>query len=430
MSRSSQLIRFGMCALLLAGCEGGETGEVYEGDLVAAEAALTASEVPTVRDADMEAFGKALNAFSHEFERAADLNGSYVFSPFSYHSALSMTAYGAKGTTYDEMAKVLHLSGDKETAAALNGGMRLKLRYDGQAEKSRFEIANRIWVDQSSAIEPDFSAGMDKYYKAPLKVVDFRHEYAKYVGVINTWVSNNTGKMIPKLLSEGALSPDTRLVLVNAVHFDGEWASKFDAIRTFDDKFTSRGRALDVRMMDLDAHAFVYYRSDEHKYQTASMDYKDGKFAMLIVLPDAPDGLPDVAATLDAAELRKILDGQDWHAGNILLPKFKVETEIADEVNQKAFESLGMSLAFSGAADFSGMVSNQSVLISKIVHKAVIDVDEAGTKAAAATAIVVGAMAGDISEDFIKFHADHPFAFFLYHKASGSVLFAGQYWGD
>ena len=391
----------------------------------------TAEELPDISEADMKTFGDALNAFGSEFEHAYGKAGSYVFSPFSYHSALSMTAYGAKGETYNEMAQVLHLVGDKPAAAALNGSMRLKLRYDGQNEESLFEIANRIWVDQKGEVVPAFSDAMDNYYKAPLKVVDFENECDKYVGVINTWVSNNTGGMIKDLLKDGDLSPDTRMVLVNAIHFDGVWARKFEAENTFDAKFkASDSEQFDVRMMNLQANSIVYYRSDEHKYQTVSMDYKGGDFAMLIVLPDEVDGLKDVAATLDAAELRKIMDGQAAHNGNILLPKFKIETEINDGDNLATFRALGMRLAFTDAADFSEMFTNRAVYIGKIIHKAVIEVDEEGTKAAAATAVASKDSAAIMPpDDFIHFRADHPFEFVLYHKASGAVLFAGQFWG-
>ena len=419
----------GASALVLGmmGC-GSESKD--ENSLTAKEAALTAADVPEISAADMNKFGDALNAFGSAFEHAYGKAGSYVFSPFSYHSALSMTAYGAKGATYDEMAQALHLEGDKPAAAALNGGMRLKLRYDGQNEKSLFEIANRIWVDQSSEVVPAFSDAMDNYYKASLKVVDFEKDYNRYVGVINTWVSNNTGGMIKNLLKTGDLSSSTRMVLVNAIHFDGEWAQKFEFENTYDAKFkVSDGEQTDVRMMNLEADSFVYYRSDEHKYQTASMDYAGGDFAMMIVLPDEVDGLKDVAGTLDAAELRKIMDGQAAHNGNILLPKFKIETEVDGGANQKVFAALGVKLAFSGAADFSDMISNQAVYIDRIIHKAVIEVDEEGTKAAAATAVMMAEGMALPPDDFIDFRADHPFEFVLYHKASGAVLFAGQDWG-
>lgn len=420
-------------ALSMMGCGGSETeqnnGVADSGELTAKETALTAADLPDISAEDMKKFGDALNAFGSEFEHAYGKAGNYVFSPFSYHSALSMTAYGAKGETYDEMAQVLHLVGDKPAAAALNGGMRLKLRYDGQNEKSLFEIANRIWVDSNSEVVPAFSEAMDNYYKAPLKAVDFEHEYSKYVGVINAWVSNNTGGMIKNMLKDGDLSADTRMVLVNAIHFDGEWAQKFKFENTYDAKFKVSDGETNVRMMNLQANSIVYYRSDEHKYQTASMDYKGGDFAMLIVLPDEVDGLKDVAAALDAAELRKIIDGQVAHNGNIQLPKFKIETEITSEDNIATFEALGMKLAFSGAADFSEMFTNRAVYIGKIIHKAVIEVDEEGTKAAAATVVASKDSAAMPLDDFIHFRADHPFEFVLYHKASGAVLFAGQYWG-
>ena len=417
-------------AFASVGCsdsEGGVSGETAE--LTSQEVALTAADVPTISEADMKRFGDNLNAFSHDLEQAVGKSKSYVFSAFSYHSALSMTSFGAKGTTYDEMAATLHLEGNKNEAATLNGGMRLKLRYDGQAEKSKFEIANRIWVDKSSEIVPTFTEAMDNYYKAPLKVVDFKNDYKKYVGVINTWVSNNTGEMIKDLLHEGDITADTRMVLVNAIHFDGEWAFEFEANNTSDAEFKTGDAVKNVKMMHLGAHMISYYRSEDNKYQAAAMDYKGGQFAMMIVLPDDVDGIKAVSSTLNAAEIRKIQEGLAMHHGTISMPKFKIETEIDGETNVAAFKSLGMVKAFEDA-NFSDMISNQSVAISKIIHKAVIEVDEKGTKAAAATAVMVSETASMPPEDFIDFIADHPFEFILYHKASGTVLFSGQYWGE
>lgn len=419
-------------ASLAFGCSDSEQSNGASADaaeLTSAEVALTAEDLPALSDADMKRFGDHLNAFSYGFEQVAARKGSYVFSPFSYHSALSMAAFGANGNTYDEMASALKFEGDKAAAASLNGGMRLKLRYDGQAEKSKFEIANRIWVDQTSEVVPAFSDAMDKYYKAPLKIVDFGHNYAKYIGVINAWVSNNTSGMIKDLLKDGDLSADTCMVLVNAIHFDGDWAIPFKAAHTHDSKFKTGAAEQTVKMMNLDAHQIVYYRSEAHPYQVASMDYVGGKFAMMIVLPDDVDGLRDVAAALDASELRKIQNGLAEHNGNIFLPKFKIETEIDSDTNIRALSALGMHQAFTNSADFSEMVSNRSPYINKVIHKAVIEVDEKGTKAAAATAVEASDTAIFMEDDFIQFRADHPFAFVLYHKASGAVLFAGQYWG-
>ena len=415
--------------------ESGDLDEAAIAELTAVEKSLMKNDVKVVSADDMKLFGDNLNAFSQEFEKELGSKESYVFSAFSYHSALSMTAYGAKGDTYDEMAKALHLDSDKEKAAKLNGDMRVSLRFDGQAEKSKFEIANRIWIDKTAEIVPEFNDGMDKYYKAPLKVVDFKNNYAQYVTVINTWVSNNTGNMIEDLLSPDALTAATRMVLVNAIHFDGEWAHKFEYENTHDGEFkVTDTDKTNVKMMNLDAHQFVYYKSEDNHYQTASMDYADGKFAMLIVLPDKTDGLAEVAAKLDGAEIRKILDGQAIHNGNIIIPKFKIETEIDSDKNKTIFTKLGMKKAFTpGVADFTGMIipndDNPAIHIGSIIHKAIIEVDEEGTKAAAATAVIVDAGAAMPPDDFVHFKADHPFEFILYHKASGAILFSGQYYG-
>ena len=155
--------------------------------------------------------------------------------------------------------------------------------------------------------------------------------------------------------------------------------------------------------------------------------------AMLLVIPDEVDGIATVASKLDSAEIRKILDNQASHNGTITMPKFKIATTIDADKNKSTFKSLGMVKAFNGDADFSGMIvpneENGGLYIGAIIHKAVIEVDELGTKAAAATAVAMEKNSAP-GEDFIDLRADHPFEFVLYHKGSGTILFSGQYYGD
>lgn len=403
-------------------------GTVDAKDLTAKEAALTAADVPEVSADDMKKYGDALNAFSHEFEAQYAGAASYVFSPFSYHSALSMAAFGAKGATYDEMAKVLHFAGNAEDAASLNGGMRLKLRFDGQNEASKLEIANRIWVEQTAEVVPAFDDGMARYYKAPLKLADFKQNYSEYLGVINTWVSNNTSNMIQNLLENDALTDLTRMVLVNAIRFDGKWEYPFEPFKTKNADFhVSADSTVPVRMMSLADGLVDLYRSDEGQYTAVSLDYEGKTFGMLIVLPDEIEGLSTVAPKLDGAVLRGILDGLKPTPYKVSIPKFKIETEVDIQRNKAIFSALGMATAFGETADFSGMLTGEDIKIGAIVHKAIIEVDEAGTKASAATAVAAVANSADL--DVKRFVADHPFEYVLYHKASGAVLFAGQFWG-
>ena len=394
------------------------------------EQALTAADVPNLTDnAKIKQFADGLNDFSKAFSDAYGNKGSYVYSPFSIHSAMSMAAYGTAGDTYKELAAALHLDEDRDAAAKLNGDMRLRIRYDGQDPKSTFNIANRIWIDKEINVLDSFKTSMDKNYKAPLQIVDFQGHSKDIVGIINQWVSNNTANMIKKLVDEMSVTASTKLVLANAVYFNGKWLSPFKHESTSSKDFhVSSSETQKVDMMSQSGH-FQTYSGD--KYQALVMDYAleaggSSPFAMLFILPNEVDGLSSVSATLSSEEITKIIANAESKSGSISIPKFRIETELADCVD--IFKKLGVSHAFADA-DFSNMVSNTSLQIGRIIHKAVIEVDEDGTKAAAATA-VIGKNGAAMPE--FQFVADHPFAFAIIHRAAKgipAVLFAGQYVG-
>ena len=202
----------------------------------------------------------------------------------------------------------------------------------------------------------------------------------------------------------------------------------FERFKTKDADFhVSAESTVPVRMMTLNDGLVDLYRSDEGLYTAVSLDYEGKTFAMLIVLPDEIEGLKTLAPKLDGAGLRGILDGLKPTPYKVSMPKFKIETEVDINRNKAIFTALGMPTAFGETADFSGMLAGEDIRIGAIVHKAIIEVDENGTKASAATA--VAAAANSIDMDLKHFVADHPFEYVLYHKASGAVLFAGQFWG-
>ena len=397
------------------------------------EHALTAADVPELNDASkIKKFADGVNAFSKEFIDAYQPKGSYVYSSFSIHSAVSMAAYGTAGDTYSELASALHLDSDRDAAAKLNGDMRLRIRYDGQDPKSVFNIANRIWVDGSIKVLDSFKTSMDKNYKAPLQIVDFKGHAGDIINIINKWVSNNTAEMIKQIVDSNSVDSQTRFVLVNAVYFNGKWLHPFMHEATSSKDFhVSASKTEQVDMM-VQEGTFDVYTSDN--YQALVMDYAleaggASPFAMVFVLPNEIEGLASVSATLTADEIAKIVAQNEKKACVINIPKFKIETELQNVVS--TFKKLGVNHAFADA-DFSNFTKDESLFIGDILHKAVIEVDEDGTKAAAATAVVGKNGAAMPDPDRLKFIADHPFAFAIVHRSADkipTVLFAGQYSG-
>ena len=393
-------------------------------DVQMTEAALTAADVPAVNADEAKDWGENLNEFGFDFMHKLGESSNLVFSPFSLHSALSMTACGAGGDTLKEMAEVLNVSEDVNEIAKENGAMRLNLRYDGQTDGSKFEIANRIWVDQTAEVVPTFKTLMNDHFKAPLQIVDFVNYASDVIGIINEWVSNVTNKMIQDLLSPIDVDSTTQMVLVNAIHFDGEWKYKFEKEKTYDKDFLANGKdKITVQMMNQSALVGYYENSD---YKAIVMPYKGDKFSMIFILPNENDGLPKLAANLGQGDISKIVSESTQNDTiKVALPKFKIESKLDQTTD--ILKAQGIKQAFTGSANFSQMISNFDVHISKVIHKAVIEVDEEGTKAAAATAVVIAKNGADFNEK--SFIADHPFAFALIHNASNGILFAGQYVG-
>ncbi len=421
----------GLVSLLcLAGCSNGDDGSDNKDAAVnvqMTEAALTKADVPAMTDVDANKNGDNINKFAFDFAKKMDVSQSFIYSPYSLHSALSMTAFGAANATYDEMKNVLNLGGDRKEAAKQNGALSLNLRFDGQNETSKFEIANRIWVDSSLEVVSEFSDGMNAYYKAPLQVVDFISYADDVRDIINKWVSNVTSEMIKNLIPEKVLTSNTRMVLVNAIHFDGKWQSKFEHENTYTAKF----KMLDKSESDLDmmhqTSYINYYESAENEYKAIVMPYQ-GNFDMLFILPNKDDGIASVMSSLKENDIDHIMKDSKSALTSISIPKFKIETMLDDCGDM--LQSLGMVKAFNEEADFSNMASNQELYISKVIHKAVIEVDEEGTIAAAATAVVMDEKSADpFGEDMKTFNADHPFGFALIHRSSKAILFAGQYLG-
>ncbi len=390
------------------------------------EKALTSADLVQVSDEDSLAWGESVNAFGYDFQSTLGSDKSFVYSPFSLHTALSMQAHGAKGVTHSEMVDVLHLTGDYEKDATLNGAMRNILRFDGQNEKAKFEIANRIWVDDEIEIVPDFEQAMDDYYKAPLQIVDMQADVKGLVDTINKWVSNITDEMIPVIVKESDIFPTTRVILVNAIHFVAEWKYKFEQNHTYEDSFSKLdGSTVTVDMMSQLNSMFKYASTAD--FQAVIMPYKGDKFDMVLIVPQAKDGIGSVLESMNGAFIHNIVASAVEADVQLSMPKFKIETTIDNVVD--SLKALGMHAAFDGA-DFSGMVSNNpNIVIGKVIHKAVIEVDEEGTKAAAAT-VIIDKDGSAFIEDLKTVRADHPFAYAVIHHDSQAVLFAGAYMGD
>jgi serpin B len=388
--------------------------------LLVGAAAQGAADAPLARTPDM---ARSINAFAADmYAQARGKEGNVFFSPYSISAALAMTFAGARGETADQMAKVLRFREDwRSDPGAVHDLYALLARsLDGQGKPYELAVANRLWGQKGFGFLPEFLGLLQRKYGAGLEEVDFVTNTEGARQTINNWVESKTAQKVKDLLSPGVLDPRTTvLVLTNAIYFKGAWLYPFDKQRTADgDFFVSADRKVAVPMM---RQTRRFRHADAGDLQVLEMDYKGDALSMVVLLPKKADGLAPLEQSLAQGKLDDLLPGLKEAEVAVLLPRFKMEWKAE---LQEPLGKMGMPLAFTGNADFSGMTGRKGdICISKVIHKAFVDVNEEGTEAAAATAVI---MARGMPAKPVVFRADHPFIFLIRDKASGCILFLGR----
>ena len=345
-------------------------------------------------------------------------NANLVFSPFSVGVALTMASAGANGETAAQMNDVLGITMDDPHSA-------LALLIAGVEENGggTFSVANSLWTQSGMSVADGFNTTLADNYGAELQTADFASDPAAAVDDVNGWVTEATADRIPTLLTDDQVNELTRFILVNAVHLDAEWQAPFDPESTNPDDFTrGDGSVVEVDFMGQTLHA-SYAASDDA--QAIALPYTNG-YEMVIVLP-SDGGLAGFEQSLAAArgDLDSLFAGFVTTEVDLELPKWDIDTT-ADLVPQ--LQSLGMELPFDPVnADFSNLTPDEPLFVSAVVHQANITVDEQGTEAAAATAVIgpTGAEPGP-EPDPVEMDIDHPFFFAIRDTESGAVLFQGH----
>ncbi|MCI0637733.1 MAG: serpin family protein [Gemmataceae bacterium] len=369
---------------------------------------------------DLQTLVQGNNEFAFDLYRrlAQKEKGNVIFSPYSISIALAMTYAGARGETAKEMAKVLHFSlgqeGTHPAFAALNQSLQ------PPSEKPlpfQLNIANALWGQERYGFREQFLTLSRKYYGAGLRELDFTNaEEARRI--INDWVEKQTNKKIKELLARGVISSATRLVLTNAVYFKATWKYQFSKQGTRNAPFqTALGNTISVPMMFVGYCPFRYYAGPN--FQLVELPYEGERFSMLVLLPQKGITLAKIEQSLTASTIDHAVSKLLLRSGKVELPRFTMDSpfQLGTELS-----AMGMPTAFSPTADFSGMVSGGGLVISDVIHKAYIKVDESGTEAAAATAVI---MFGGSSPRF-SFTADRPFLFLIRDNHTGSTLFLGR----
>lgn len=355
----------------------------------------------------------------HSFRKACP--GNLFFSPFSVSACLAMALLGARGNTASQMARGLRLGvEDSETHAKL-AAIQEALLQDGGKSNVELRIANRLWTHRGFPVLSPFINHVDRYYRGGFQEVDFSKSQ-EVCRLINDWVNKMTNAMIPEIVSEGQIR-DALLVLANAIYFRGKWSTPFEKEATEPRPFyLSSGKDIEVLMMEQRAAGW-YARVPN--LQILEKRYGEGGFSMVILLPDRYDGLESLEATLSSKNLDAwlaMLRGNDEI--DIQLPKFRIESNPPLKL---ALIEMGMADVFDAKkADFSGITGKQNLFINEAIHKAVIEVEEEGTRAAAATLFTLCYGATPDPRPRLVFHVDRPFMFLIRHNPSKTILFLGR----
>jgi len=384
-------------------------------------------------DKDVEQVVNANNQFAYDLysELSKNTEGNIFYSPYSISTALAMTYEGAKGQTADEIKSVFHFPENeilRKNNAAIYGELnRVNSDYE-------LKTANALWAQYDYNFLDDYISRVEKYYGGKVVNLDFRNETEKSRQTINAFIEEKTNNRIKDLIPAGFLNPMTKLVLTNAIYFKGTWEWEFDKANTSErDFYITSTNSVKTPMMSMDPEKAKFNYADLGKMQILELPYKGENISMLILLPKQEEEYDfetekvivsnftladiDLSATKLGEYKKEMHESKlDW----ISLPKFEFDTKyfMGDTLS-----AMGMPTAFGNGADFSGMDGTKNLLISEVIHQAFVKVDEVGTEAAAATAVIMKDVA--VMDQNI-FKADHPFIFIIQENETGNILFIGR----
>jgi serpin B len=383
------------------------------------------AQAATAQETSLTSVVTSNNQFAVDLYRklSADETGKNIFvSPFSISTALAMTYEGSAGNTRAQMAAVFHFNqSDAERQTGFADLM--AATRPGPGKHYKLEVANALWGQKGYHFEASFLNATKKYYGGALENVDFAGNTEGARVEINTWVEDHTAQMIRDLIPKGAIQSDTPLVLTNAIYFKGDWVTPFKEAATQNEPFhVTNNQAVPVPMMHQTAH-FSYVQEDG--VEAIELPYADGDLSMIAILPDPEQGgdIDKLSATLTVDEIDKLRRDMDLQNVEVFFPRFNLE---AGYSLGSTLAAMGMPDAFSEErADFSGMTGSPNLYIGKVIHKARIEVNEEGSVAAAATAVIMLPKSMPMSRPEV-FRADRPFLFMIVHDTTGSILFMGK----
>ena len=357
------------------------------------------------------------------YGRLAAEGGNVFFSPYSISTALAMTYAGARGNTAKQMAETLHFPPKSEGVHGAFAELRAAVEQASRSPDVQVCEANSLWPQKGYPFLQGYLDLIQRHYGASITPVDFVSAREAARKLINDWVEERTRGKIRDTIRPGVLKALTRLVLVNAVYFKGLWQSPFEKDKTEVEPFhLLSGKSVEAPLMHHVPMFAQFGYAELDDMQILELRYRGSSFSMVVLLPKAKDGLPDLEKKLSPGRLTEWMSLLRPRDVEVYLPRFKATCQFR---LKRTLSEMGMPDAFSMGADFSGMDGRPHWLyIAAAIHKAYVDVNEEGTEAAAATAVVMAA--GGARPKCPTFRADHPFLFLIRERRSESILFMGR----
>jgi serpin B len=390
---------------------------------------------PVTSQSDLEALVAGNNTFAFDAYQMLKDNGNIFYSPYSISLALAMTYAGARDSTEQQMADTLHYNLPQELLHPSFNSLNTELSQRGQGAQDttgqgfKLNIVNAIWGQRDYVFLQSFLDTLAENYGAEIRLLDFMNAPESSRITINDWVSNQTEGKISDLIPQGTINTLTRLVLTNAIYFNTAWQNTFSKDLTYDGIFhLLNGNEVTVPMMH-QTEQFTYTKGSD--YVAVELPYDGNQISMLILLPQTGK-FTEFEESLDAAKVDDILQNLKPRRVGLTMPKFEFNSSF--NLNE-TLSKLGMPLAFTPTppsgicskdyADFSGMDGRCDLYISNVIHKAFVSVDESGTEAAAATAVVMVTSSAPIGE-IVSLVIDRPLIFLIRDIQTGTILFIGR----
>jgi serpin B len=383
---------------------------------------------PEVNKTELANLVDGASAFAFDlYQTLKETDGNIFYSPYSISLALAMTYAGARGETEQQMTDTLHFNIPQDHLHPAFNSLDIELSQHGEGaedkdgEGYRLNIVNAIWGQKDYQFLSTFLDLLAENYGTGLRILDFAKEPEESRITINNWVSDQTEGRIKDLIPEGLIHIYTRLVLTNAIYFNAAWQNPFEDGKTSNGPFYLRsGDEVDVPMMKQTA-SLGYTEFDG--LQAIELPYDGNEISMIILLP-GNNRFAEFEKSIDNQQVEEIIESIEHRRITLSMPKFEFESSFS---LKEALSIMGMAVAFSLEADFSGMAGNRDLYIDDVVHKTFISTDEAGTEAAAATAVIMRSIGA--SEKPIKpfeVTIDRPFVFFIRDIKTGTILFVGR----